>query len=144
MMENLSDRQKQQIGNSYFSLLNMMLNQPALPTNHVRCLIRWALQLGLKPNDVLSAARNRSQQEVPFPVEKKDKLRSVFHLVYMTCMDQIIEETELEVAQLYATKIGLDEGAVAALFQSITTADYDELDAEEMEEQIISMLEAIQ
>jgi len=142
-METLNDRQKQQIANSYFGLLNIMLKQPSLPTNHVRCLIRWALQLGLKPNDVLSAARTRSHEAVPLPVEKRDKMRAVFHLVYMTCLDQIVEETELEVAQFYANKIGLDEGIVAAFFQSITTADYDELDAEEMEEQIIAMLEAI-
>lgn len=140
-MEPLTHRQKEQIATSYFNLLAYMLRQPALPSEHVRCLIRWALQLGLKPDLLLKAARTSFDGERQ-PTERRDKLRAVFHLVYMTCLDQVIEDSELQVAQLYADFLGLEESAVSSLFQSITTADYDELSAEEMEEQIITVLEA--
>jgi len=140
-MEPLSPRQKDQISASYFNLLAHMLRQTSLPSDHVRCLIRWALQLGLKPESILKAARSSFIVEKQ-PVEKREKLRTVFHLVYMTCMDQIIEDTELEVAQIYSDFLGLENTVVSTLFQSITTADYDELSAEEMEEQIIAVLEA--
>lgn len=140
-MEPLTTQQKEQISISYFNLLAHLLRQPSLPSDHVRCLIRWALQLGLKPDSILRAARSSFVGEKQ-PVEKREKLRTVFHLVYMTCMDQVIEDPELEVTQIYANFLGLEDTVVSTLFQSITTADYDELSAEEMEEQIIAVLEA--
>ena len=140
-MEPLTPRQKEQISSSYFNLLAHMLRQPALPSEQVRCLIRWALQLGLKPDSLLKAARTSFIGEKQ-PTERREKLRTVFHLVYMTCLDQVIEDSELDVAQIYADYLGLEETAVSTIFQSITTADYDELSAEEMEEQIIAVLEA--
>ena len=138
-MEPLNDRQKKDIAASYYHALTHLLSQSLVPAAQARCLIRWALQLGLSPDDLHASTHAAS----PLPSDRRARIRAAYHLVYMTCLDDVIEDTEVEVAQEFARHLGLEETVVSTLFQSITTADYDELTPEEMEDQIITAVDEL-
>lgn len=138
-MEQLTDHQKKALSASYFAVLEFMLKQPALAAGHARCLIHWALHLELNAHHL----QNNARAEAKIPEDRTDKLRMVFHLVYMACLDDVIEDAEVEVAQLFARHLGLEDTVASTMFQAITTADYDELSAEEMENQILAAVEEL-
>lgn len=136
-MATLSERQRKEVTESFFNVLAMFRSTESIRSTHAKCLIRWALQLGLKTDDI--TAFDRTSMHVPG--SRTEKIRSAFHLVYMICLDHRIEDAELELARTYAEKIGLNGTVIAGLFQSITTAEYDELDPDEMEQQIVGFFE---
>jgi hypothetical protein len=45
----------------------------------------------------------------------------------MIYLDEVVEDIELEVATIYAQKLGFRAAIVSELFNSIATADYDEI-----------------
>ncbi|MFM7194580.1 MAG: hypothetical protein ACKOAR_01875 [Bacteroidota bacterium] len=136
-MATLSERQRKQVTDSFFNVMAMFPSTETIRSTHAKCLIRWALQLGLKADDI--SAFDRTSLKVP--ESRTEKIRSAFHLVYMICLDHRIEDAELELARAYAERIGLNATVIAGLFQSITTAEYDELDPDEMENQIVGFFE---
>jgi hypothetical protein len=136
-MAALSERQQQQVTTSFFNLLAMFPAADNIRSAYAKCMIRWALQLGLKADDITAYDR------APFhiPTTRTEKIRSAFHLVYMICLDHRVEDEELELARMYAERIGLNGTVIAGLFQSISTAEYDELDPQEMEREIVGFFE---
>ena len=136
-MAALSERQRKQVTASFFNLLAMFPAADNIRSAHAKCMIRWALQLGLHADDITAYDRT------PFhiPPTRTDKIRSAFHLVYMICLDHRVEDEELELARSYAERIGLNGTVIAGLFQSISTAEYDELDPDEMEQEIVGFFE---
>lgn len=136
-MATLNDRQRKQVTGSFFNLLAMYPSAEHIRSSHAKCLIRWALQLGLNADDI--TAYDKASFRIP--ETKTEKIRSAFHLVYMICLDHRIEDDELEVAREYAERIGLNGTVIAGLFQSISTAEYDELEPDEMEREIVGFFE---
>jgi hypothetical protein len=59
------------------------------------------------------------------PQDKIEKLEAIYHLVYMIQLDQVVEDPELEIATIYAERLGFSANTVAELFKSIATAAYD-------------------
>ena len=74
------------------------------------------------------------------PQTKEEKIRSVYHLVYMIYLDRVIEDVELEVAMIYAEKIGLNKIVVAKLFQSIATAAFDGITPQMLEKEVLEFM----
>lgn len=59
------------------------------------------------------------------PDNKAEQLEALYHLVLMIYLDQRVEDTELEVATIYATHLGFRPTVVNDLFKSIVTAPFD-------------------
>ena len=74
------------------------------------------------------------------PESYDEKVKSVYHLVYMIYLDNVIEDVELEVAMLYAEKIGLNKIVVAKLFQSIATAASDGINPDTLEKEVLDFM----
>ena len=139
-MEQLAEIEKDKLKKDYFNLLALFLKEPQVESRFVRCLIKWGVQIGLTSDDLVKLGKDLNQLAYAAPKSKDEKLKSVYHLVYMIYLDRVIEDIELEVAMLYAEKIGLNKIVVAKLFQSIATAASDGITPEMLEKEVLDFM----
>jgi hypothetical protein len=125
-MTDLTKEQLTSIKKSYFNILALFLGQEKVDSRYLRCLLKWGVQLHLNPEDLRQTNVDISSVAFANPNDKVEKLESIYHLVYMIYLDQVVEDVELEVASIYAQKLGFDSAIVSELFKSIATADYDD------------------
>jgi hypothetical protein len=123
-MIDLQKEQSHSVKKSYFNILALFLGQDKIESRYLRCLLKWGFQLHLNPEDLKQA---KIVEDIKFshPQDKIEKLESIYHLVYMIYLDKVVEDVELEVATIYAVKLGFKDSIVSDLFKSIATADYD-------------------
>lgn len=114
-----------EIKKSYFNLLALLMQQDKIEREHVRCLLKWGFQLHLSPDDIRTHGQEFNLPEFKIPSDKVEKMEALFHIIYMIYIDRIVEDAELEVAGMYAEKLGFKKGLVGDLFKSIATATYD-------------------
>lgn len=58
----------------------------------------------------------------------------------MICLDQVVEDVELEVASIYAEKLGFRRSLVSDLLKSIVTADTDGTPVGDMRRQVMDFM----
>lgn len=136
-MNTLSDIEKGKVKASYFNLLALFLTAPQVDSRFVRCLIKWSVQLGISPDDMVKLGKDLNQLNYSKPEGREACLNSLFHLVYMIYLDKVMEDEELELAMVYAQKIGFEKEIVPKLFQSIATASEDGITPEMLEKEVI-------
>ena len=125
---------------SYFNILALFLGTEKIDSRYVRCLLKWGFQLQLNPLDVKNAGEDLSLIRFAKPEEKLDRLEAIYHLVHMIHMDKVVEDIELEVATIYAEKLGFKPTVVSGLFQSIVAADYDDFPSRDVRKEVIDFL----
>jgi hypothetical protein len=111
---------------SYFNILALFLNNEEIESRFILCLLKWGFQLGLHPEDLKVANIDVSNLKFADPGDRIAKLESIYHLVYMIYLDEVVEDIELEVATIYAIKLGFKPNLVSELFKSIATEAYDQ------------------
>jgi hypothetical protein len=127
--------EKDLIKKSYFNLLSVFFEQ-----EHVRCLLKWGIQLGISTADLERIGRNLAHQKFQQPNDEVEKLEWVYHMVYMIQLDRVVEDEELEVATIFAERLGFKKSMVADLFKSITTADAAHLSETDVRKEVIDFL----
>ena len=140
MVEKLSKEQLQSIKKSYLNIVGLFLENDKIESRFLRCLLKWGFQLHLNPGDLHHAQADISNLGFIRPEEKIDRLESIYHLVFMIYLDKVVEDVELEVATIYAEKLGFKSYVVSELFQSIVTAKYDEDKPHTVREEILEFL----
>lgn len=124
MTKPLSSEQLASIRASYFNILALFLEQEKVDSRYIRCLIKWGIQLRITPDDLTNVSKDISTMS--YSADRKiDRLEAIYHLVYMIFLDRVVEDNELEVATIYAEKLGFKREIVSELFTSIVTADAD-------------------
>lgn len=140
-MNNLTNEQLISIRESYFNILALFLENDTLASKYVRCLLKWGFQLQLRPADLAAPTTHDYLNTIIFKTpDKVEKLEAIYHLVYMIYLDKVVEDVELEVAMIYAAKLGFDEEVVSELFKSIATADYDQSNQHTVRQEVIEFL----
>ncbi|MBX2963597.1 MAG: hypothetical protein KF687_13885 [Cyclobacteriaceae bacterium] len=119
----LSAEQLVSVKKSYFNILGLFLQQESIESRFLRCLLKWGIQLSLHTDDLVRS--NLDIDRLTFN-EPREKIEALYHLVYLINLDNIVEDVELEVATLYAEKLGFAPELVGELFKSIATAAYDQ------------------
>lgn len=140
MLEELTKDQLNSVKKSYFNILALFLEKDKIESRFLRCLLKWGFQLHLNPNDLHQAQVDVSHLAFTEPEEKIDKLESIYHLVFMIYLDQVVEDVELEVATIYAEKLGFKPFVVGELFKSIATSEYDQNKPQGAREEILEFL----
>ena len=139
-MESLSITEQEKIKTSYFNLLALFFSEPQVASRYARCFIKWSVQMQISEQDIVKLGKDLVELKYNSPKTEEDKLKSVFHLVYMIYLDRVIEDDELEVAMVYAEKIGLKKDVVPNFFQSIATASVDGISPETLEKEVIEFV----
>jgi len=140
MSSALTPEATQSVKKSYFNILAFFLGKPEIETRYVRCLLKWGFQLHLTPNEINRPGEGLEQADFQLPEEKLHRLEEIYHLVYMINLDKVVEDVELEVASLYAQRLGFKANLVPDLFKSITTAAYDGSSAQEVRREVLEFL----
>lgn len=128
----------EQIKKSYFNMLAFFLSKEQIKSSHVRCLLRWGLQLSLDQFEVSKAVLDRLHYAQP--KSKLERLETIYHLVYLINQDEIIEDVELEVAAVYAEELGFPGTVATDLFKSIATATDDGISPREWRREVEEFL----
>lgn len=139
-MTDLTNDQAQSVKRSYLNILGFFLQDEKLETRYLRCLLKWGFQLRLTPEDLKEANVDISEIQFAHPEQKAERLQSLYHLVYMIYLDRVVEDIELEVATLYAQRLGFDKPIVSELFKSIATADYDQSTPRDVQKEVMDFM----
>lgn len=137
--QHLTKEQIHSIKKSYLNILGLFLGKEQLESRYLRCLLKWGFQLHLNPDDLKQANIELSDLEFS-PPEKLQKLEAIYHLVYMIYLDKVVEDIELEVATIFAEKLGFKPSVVRELFQSIATAVYDQSRPRNVRQEVMDFL----
>ena len=140
METDLKTQNNHAIKESYFNLLASFFEQEKIQSIHAKCLIKWGAQLGISPQDIDNLGKGLINPKFSFPKDEVSKLESVYHLVHMIYLDQIVEDVELEVASIYATRLGFADNLVGDLFKSIATSEFDLTSPEDVRKEVIDFL----
>lgn len=140
MNTELSHEQLISIKKSYLNMLALFLEKEQVRSAYLRCLLKWGFQLHLSPADLDHINVDVSELAYKDPESKVEKLESIYHLVYMIYLDKVVEDMELEVASLYAVKLGFKENLVSELFKSIATAVYDDNVTRDVRQEVLDFL----
>jgi hypothetical protein len=139
-MTDLTPEQIHSIKRSYLNIVGLFLSEEKIESKYLRCLLKWGFQLHLNPEDLQQANIDLSDLKFLHPGSKVEKVEVIYHLVYMICLDQVVEDVELEIAILYAEKLGLKPALVSGLLQSIVTEDSDGSTQENIRQQVIDFI----
>lgn len=138
MVTELSKDQLLSVRESYFNILALFLDQEKIDSRYIRCLLKWAVQLRINPKDLGNTSKDIST--ISFSLDKVDKLEAVYHLVHMIYMDRVVEDVELEVATIYAEKLGFRAPIVGELFTAIVTSDPERSKQTDVRKEVIEFL----
>ena len=122
---------------SYFNILALFLAEDNIESRFLRCLLKWGFQLHLNPEDLKQADVDISHLKFD---DKVEKLEAIYNLISMIYLDEVVEDIELEVATIYAGKLGFKAGIVAELFKSIATETFDETNDRNVRQEVIDFL----
>jgi hypothetical protein len=125
---------------SYFNILALFLEDEKMETRFVKCLLKWGLQLQLNQSDIDSPEKSLEAIKFAHPSDKVARLEAIYHLVQMIYLDKVVEDVELEVASIYAEKLGFKREIVGELFKSIATEDYDGVNTQNIRKEVIDFL----
>lgn len=139
-MKQLKPEHLTSVKKSYFNILALFLGDEAIESRFLRCLLKWGFQLKLTTDDLKNADVDISHLKFTSIGDKVDKLEAIYHLVYMIYLDEVVEDIELEVATIYAGKLGFKPNVVSELFKSIATEPYDETNSRNVRQEVIDFL----
>jgi hypothetical protein len=136
MKESIANSVKQ----SYFNILALFLEGEKMETRFVTCLLKWGLQLKLTRKDIGAPEKKLEQLQFSQPSDKVSRLEAIYHLVEMINIDNVVDDVELEVASIYAEKLGFKREIVGDLFKSISTRDSDGATSQNIHKEVIDFL----
>ena len=125
---------------SYFNILALFLDKDTIESRFILCLLKWGFQLSLNPEDLKHNNIDVSNLKFAKPGDKLAKLESIYHLVYMIYLDEVVEDIELEVSTIYAEKLGFKSNLVSELFKSIATAAYDQSKPRDVHQEVMEFM----
>jgi len=140
MKQSLSPEAFDSLKKSYFNILALFLGDKTIESRFVTCLLKWGFQLGLSRDDLNHAGKDLGQQPFSKPTDRVETFESIYHLVYMIQLDNVVEDVELEIATRYAIQLGFSPAMVAELFKSITTQAYDGTQFQDVRKEVIDFL----
>ncbi len=139
-MTGLTKEETHSIRKSYLNIVASLLGEEQIHSKYLRCLLKWGLQLKLQPEDLRRENIDLAQLTFSIPLGQLEKVEAIYHLVHMICLDRVVEDAELEVAGLYAQKLGFRPSLVSELLKSIITADSDGQGPMNIREQVMDFL----
>ena len=139
-MTGLTKEQADSIKKSYLNILALFFGEDKIESRYLKCLLRWGFELDLDADDLKDAKANLEEMRFTTPADKLEKFESIYHLVHMICMDQRVEDVELEIASLYASRLGFKPNLVSELLRAIVTADGDGDTSGNFRQQVVDFL----
>ncbi|MGE0772859.1 MAG: hypothetical protein AB7K37_14180 [Cyclobacteriaceae bacterium] len=140
MISNIDNETLISVNKSYINILSLFLGEEKIDSRYMKCLLKWAIQLEMTPQDIKHSEDLELVQFVK-PEARVEQAEALYHLVHMILLDKKIEDAELEVATIYAQKLGFKPQFVAELFKSIATAPDDGIKPRDVHKEVLDFIE---
>ena len=121
----LNKEELESVKSSFFNILALFLSNEHIESKYVACLMKWSAQLNLTQEDLHKIEGEFDQLKFATADSKVERAEAIYHLVHMIYLDNIVEDIELEVASIYAEKLGFNASIVGDFFKAIATARFD-------------------
>ena len=102
----------------------------------MNCLFKWGLQLNIYKIELHRIQAIPALISFEKPTKESDALEQIYDMVYLTQMDGIVEEVELEVITTYVKAIGMEPYIVNNLLKALVSDTYDGIEDEDLRKDI--------
>ncbi|WP_236613973.1 hypothetical protein [Nafulsella turpanensis] len=103
----------------------------------MNCLFKWGLQLNIYKIELLRIRAMPALLSFEKPTRENEALEQVYDLVYMTYMDGIVEDVELEVINSFVKAIGMEPHVVNNMLKALVSASFDGVDDASLRKDIL-------
>lgn len=104
----------------------------------MQCLLKWGRQLNIQKVDLHRIMAIPDMLGFEKPDKEGDALEQIYDLVYITYMDGIVEDVELQAISTYAKAIDLEPHVVNNLLKALISANYDGVEDAEIRKDILN------
>lgn len=136
-MERFSDKSVlNKLRKSYYNVFAFFLKEQNQDQHILSCLIKWGLSLNIHKIELLRIKAVPSLLSFEKPATTSEALEQVYDLLYLTNMDGVVEDVELEVVTHYSRAIGIEPYVVNNLLKALVSASYDGVGDNELRDDI--------
>lgn len=136
-MERFSDKSAlNKLRKSYYNVFASFLSEQDQDTHIMDCLIKWGVALNIHKIELLRIKAVPNLLSFEKPSTTGDALEQIYDLLYLTNMDGIVEDVELEVISQYSKVIGIEPYVVNNLLKALVSASYDGVQDNELRNDI--------
>ena len=111
-MERASDQSINRMRKSFYNILALFLEEEKNNHQVLKCLIKWGVELGINEIALQRIIAIPGVLSFTKPDRTSDALEQIYDLLFMINMDDIVEDIELSVINIYTKKIGLEPHVV--------------------------------
>lgn len=136
-MERLTDQSSiNKLRKSFYNVFAYFLNEEA-DKEIMTCLFKWGLQLNIYKIELLRIQAIPALLSFEKPACAGDALEQIYDLVYITYMDGIVEDVELQLINSYVKAIGMEPHIVNNILKALVSATYDGIGDQELRKDIL-------
>lgn len=141
MVQGLSNEEYNSILRSFYNIAGLFTNQDPTDQKLVNCIYHWGRHLDVSDGTLRKLFD--TPQEFPFqqPKDKYDAIEQIYDLVFMIYLDNVVEDSELEITMHYAQELGFPSHIVGDLAKAIETAPYDGIPRKQVRNELKELLE---
>ncbi len=132
----LTSEESISIKKSLQNIYALFLSQESIKPQYITCVIKWGLQLNLSHDEVSQVINNVDKNSFTIPKDEVEVIQSIYDLVHLIYLDDVVEDLELEVATVYTEALGYKPHLVGDILKTILTAPYDGLKDASIREEI--------
>jgi hypothetical protein len=138
----LSKEQFESTKESFVNIFALFLKSKSVTKKNLDCIFKWGIQLDIPEDELNFILNNPDSINFESPANKIEAAEQIYDLVYMIYLDGIVEDVELEVAMIYAEKLGFNRGIVGDLLKAIDSAKGDGLPREQVKKELKEIIES--
>lgn len=117
---------------SFYNVFAYFLEEEKQDKHIMFCLIKWGVALNIHQIELLRIKAIPSLLSFEKPSKTSDALEQIYDLLFMTNMDGVVEDVELEVITQYSKAIGIEPYIVNNLFKALLSASFDGVEDNEL------------
>jgi hypothetical protein len=135
---NLNKKELESVKQTLFVIYSFFSRQTPAKRRFVSCIRKWAQQLEV------SNAELEQNSDKPFKKIKDSSdiyaIDSLYDLIYLIHMDDVLEDVEIELAMVYAENLGFESHAVGDFVRSIVRAPHYDVQQLQVKEDLKEIL----
>lgn len=121
---------------SYYNVFAFFLMEQDQDQHIMSCLIKWGVALNIHKIELLRIKAVPTLLTFEKPATTSDALEQIYDLLFLTNMDGVVEDVELEVITQYSRAIGIAPYVVNNLLKALVSASYDGVEDNELRNDI--------
>lgn len=123
---------------SFYNIFAYFLAESEHNKQIMPCLLKWGMQLNIQKVDLHRIIAMPGLLSFEKADRESEALEQIYDLVYITYMDGVVEDVELQAISTYTKAIGMEPHVVNNLLKALVSANYDGVEDLEIRKEILS------